>query len=599
MILGYPETPTVTSGYTLTLHISTDAPAFRVNIFRQEAQPVAVYGSDWIAGQFSPMPDSAREPLGWPKFNFPITDGWPSGAYWALFTEGDGNGGISQQTTPPPAPPHPDLVDLPDVWGAFFVVRSLRPTSPILYKIPLFTYHAYNSTANGNLYDLASRYGLHPVTFERPGGGIGGYYRHGDTPDAYDGQSRRQTFAHWDAKYVSWLYERGYTADFCTDLDIHTDAGSLDQHSLMLSVGHDEYWSDQERRNVETFISRGGNVAFFCGNTCWGQVVVGQGLTDDPPRPTYTLDSIGQWPADRPENHLTGVGYLRGGGWWDGRREEVPYRVHRTSHWAFEGTRLADGDVIGAGTHLVGYEVDGAEFSWQGGSPTPTRNDVTPNSFVILGVGELTPGQGQPGRDSWYLDPGVPGVHAACMGCYTDGGTVFNVAVTDWARVLAAGDANVNRITRNVLSNLSPITQVNGCVSLAAYSVPDQFEHVVVATNDNDLWELYWNPQDAQGPKPILGLLAGFAPARIVGVAGYYAAGDEFQHVVVATDDGNLTEVFWKPPDIAPIAARLPVGPFAGIVGVAGYYSEGTSYQHVIRSMGSGDVWQFVFRPTG
>jgi hypothetical protein len=40
------------------------------------------------------------------------------------------------------------------------------------------------------------------------------------------------------------------------------------------------------------------------------------------------------------------------------------------------------------------------------------------------------------------------------MGLFTRGGIVFNAATTDWARVLASGHPQVDRITRNVLDRL-------------------------------------------------------------------------------------------------------------------------------------------------
>ncbi len=44
----------------------------------------------------------------------------------------------------------------------------------------------------------------------------------------------------------------------------------LDNYSLILSVGHDEYWSAGMRDSLESFIARGGNCAFFAGNAvCW------------------------------------------------------------------------------------------------------------------------------------------------------------------------------------------------------------------------------------------------------------------------------------------------------------------------------------------
>ena len=44
----------------------------------------------------------------------------------------------------------------------------------------------------------------------------------------------------------------------------------LDGYRLVLSVGHDEYWSAPMRDSLEAFIAKGGNAAFFSGNSvCW------------------------------------------------------------------------------------------------------------------------------------------------------------------------------------------------------------------------------------------------------------------------------------------------------------------------------------------
>jgi hypothetical protein len=46
-------------------------------------------------------------------------------------------------------------------------------------------------------------------------------------------------------------------------------------------------------------------------------------------------------------------------------------------------------------------------------------------------------------------------VHAAALGLFECGGTVFSAGTTDWAQVLAdARDRRVERITRNVLDRL-------------------------------------------------------------------------------------------------------------------------------------------------
>jgi hypothetical protein len=219
VILGYPQQTTVSPGEVLTLHVSTDAPSFRADFSRQEAAIVSLFSSDWLPGQLSPMPTDGGTDCAWPAFAFPIPADWPTGAYSVAFVEGDGQGGVNPAPTPPPPAPNANA-DQADVFGAFFVVRPPAPSAAILYKVPLFTYHAYNTTGGSSLYE---QNGAHTVTLLRPGGGIGAYYRHGDVPDAYDPASRRQTFAHWDAKFISWLYANQVYPDFCTDLDVHQD----------------------------------------------------------------------------------------------------------------------------------------------------------------------------------------------------------------------------------------------------------------------------------------------------------------------------------------------------------------------------------------
>jgi hypothetical protein len=89
--------------------------------------------------------------------------------------------------------------------------------------------------------------------------------------------------------------------------------------------------------------------------------------------------------------------------------------------------------------------------------------------------------------------------------------------------------------------------------------------------------------------------LTGFPAGSIVGVAGYYAAGDQFQHVIVATTDGAVTEVFWQPGGPGVRQAPLTGFPAGSIVGVAGYYASSTGYQHVVTATNTGDLCQKVF----
>jgi len=456
VIHGYPARPSVRPGGLLTLHVATDAPGFRTEFFQQrqtlvglgdlgaganpgEPAPLRPPDQDW--GTPGEAPDGTPLPA-WRGYEYRIPQHWTSGVYIAVFTELDDHGA-------PISDPDTSTSDGRDS-RALFVVR--RPAgsapAPILYKLPLFTWHAYNKTGDppGSLYT-----GTHDlVSYRRPGGGTGGVPTDLHTfPDFYDPASPRETFAHWDAPFIQWLAAGGYAVDYCTDLDVHegTD-GLLDGYRLLLTVGHDEYWSASMRERVARFVAAGGNLAVFSGNTCWWRIDLPQ-----PGRPLF--GRAGRWhEIGQPENSLTGVSYRNGGGHWDGPRPApVGYTVQHADHWVYHGTGLRDGDTFGdhydddgEPAALVGYECDGADFRQVPGDAAvaPTHDDGTPDTFTILAVADLTGWADSNGR------------HTATLGIYHDGGRVFNAATSDWARVLHSGrSSTVDRITRNVLDTLS------------------------------------------------------------------------------------------------------------------------------------------------
>ena len=54
MIQGYSDQQSVIPGETLTLHVSTDAPQFRVDFYRQGQTLVFKQSSGWLTGQHLP-----------------------------------------------------------------------------------------------------------------------------------------------------------------------------------------------------------------------------------------------------------------------------------------------------------------------------------------------------------------------------------------------------------------------------------------------------------------------------------------------------------------------------------------------------------------
>ena len=65
---------------------------------------------------------------------------------------------------------------------------------------------------------------------------------------------------------IRFLESNGYDMSYISSLDTDIRGNSLTQHKVFLSVGHDEYWSDGQRTNVEKARDAGVNLAFFSGN---------------------------------------------------------------------------------------------------------------------------------------------------------------------------------------------------------------------------------------------------------------------------------------------------------------------------------------------
>ena len=295
----------------------------------------------------------------------------------------------------------------------------------------------------------------------------------------YDGFTYRQSsWRNWEQSFVAWSERAGYRFDYAVNSDLEFHPELLEHYRLVLSVGHDEYWSSPRRDHLEAFIDRGGNVAFFSGNNAMWQVRSednGRALVcwkDHKQDPLYLNGDHKQLSTlwchhliDRPENRLTGVSFAYGGyyAFFDKYHDgDGAYEIHRPDHWVFEGTHLKRGDRLGARDRVIGYECDGCDFEMQGGLPLSTGRDGTPETFEILAT---SPAELSVADDSLDLVSKAlygerstrvqrqPG--AAVMGIYTRGGTVFTTGCTEWANGLRGRDRAVERITRNILDRLS------------------------------------------------------------------------------------------------------------------------------------------------
>jgi hypothetical protein len=446
---------TIKAGEDLHLHVSTEHPRFGVRLFRAGAAVEQVPGQGLrYDGHHLPLgrPDEA---WGWPRYSIPLGDDLADGIYLAVPVPAGQDGSIEE------VPAGPGVATRAD--ACLFVVRREPGRGPrkILYKLPTATYAAYNQLGGASLYAGAhwvrdwSAQG-YVASLQRPGnGGVGGRVMEGDAPDAYARSSRRQTFAHWDAPFVSWLESRGYQLTYCTDFDLHYDAALLDQDALVLSAGHDEYWSSQMRRRILEFVDRGGNVCFFAGDVACFEVEFSAAgdrlfcakMAGGSPEGDGSGQIGALWHVNDPDDWLTLSSGAWGGGWWDGRRAIDAYQPVIPSHWVFDGADVPpEGISGGAGTPVIGYETDGVQLERASSPPRLSEHRKGGGGGrVLLALATLSEG--------WVA--GQEQANAAIMiRTAPSGGMVFSVGTTDWPLGLAAGGP-VAQITANVIRRLA------------------------------------------------------------------------------------------------------------------------------------------------
>ena len=437
---GYTDQLSYRAGEQVRFHVATSADEYALEVTRIGAGREVVWRQDQLPGSSHPVPeDASSNGCGWPvSCELEVPDDWRSGYYeFALRVEDQGGKFVRRGRRTAES-------------QGFFIVRPAGPTdSRILLQLATNTYSAYNNWGGYSFYSYHGRGGLqgHRVSFDRPLAGL---------------------FDRWERDFVEWAEGAGYALDYCANSDLEWHPELLDNYRLVLSVGHDEYWSAPMRDHLEAYIAAGGNAAFFSGNSvCWrvrsedeGRALVcwKQQFNMDPAYAAGDYANLSTlWShhlVGRPENELTGVGFLYGGyhlshgQYMDG---SGAFAVHRPEHWVFAGTDLQRGDNFGGEHTIVGYECDGCEYVLENGLPVPKGTYGTPADFIILCT---APARWHPDDSAWYerWEKGREG--AAVMGVYTRGGTVFTAGTTDWSHGLK-GDATVAQITRNVLDRLS------------------------------------------------------------------------------------------------------------------------------------------------
>jgi hypothetical protein len=472
-IQGFATSISVNQGQTVSFKINTNATSYKLDIYR-----LGYYGGN--GGRLiATIQPSAALPQSQPACitdaatalmdcgTWAVSASWPvpanttSGIFIAKITRND-TGGASH---------------IP------FIVRNDASTSDILFKTSDTTWEAYNDYGGANLYTggPGPQGGAYKVSYNRPF------------------HTRVYEFYSWifNAEYpmVRFLEANAYDVSYFTSLDADINGSVMLHHKAVLSVGHDEYWSGNERTNFENARAAGVHLGFFSSNeifwkTRWEPSIDGSNTANrtlvcykethankptdplDPPTWTGTWrDSRFSPPADggRPENELSGTIFMVNG---PGPVEEiqVPQADGQMRIWRNTApASLPAGQTYSTNINALGYEWD---VDADNGARPAGLFDLSTAVYNISG--------------DFLLDYGSTygngtATHHMTTYRYSSGGhsaLVFAAATSQWAWGLDAShdgsttapDKNLQQATINILADMSiqPVTLQAGLIAASA-----------------------------------------------------------------------------------------------------------------------------------
>ena len=182
----------------------------------------------------------------------------------------------------------------------------------ILVQQGVTTAQAYNNVGGKSLYPSNSTdaEAAVAVTFDRP---LQAWTR--------ANLNTRWPFV-WDLQLLRFLEREGFDVAYTTDVDTHREPWSLSGHRVLMTSGHDEYWTREMRDAFERALAEGTNLACMGANTGYWQIrfedgertMVEHRTRGGDPEPDLALKTMRFRDLDppRPECRLFGIQYQDG-----------------------------------------------------------------------------------------------------------------------------------------------------------------------------------------------------------------------------------------------------------------------------------------------
>jgi hypothetical protein len=277
-IEGYASLTSVLAGSDIDLFVNTQDATYSVTVYRmgwyggkggrQVLGPVTLNGVRQVTP--SADPTTLLIECHWTNpYTIHVPTSWVSGIYLVKL-HGNTSGKESYIT---------------------FTVRDTR-NADIVFQQSVTTYQAYNpwpgwdktlGYVGASLYTYSTSGGAQAtqVSFNRPYGrgildntlygvGAGDFLTHDFSP-SYPNLEANVAIgvggaSAWEFDMIRWLEHHAYDVTYITNIDTHEDVNRLLRGNAFLSIGHDEYWSEQMKTNVVAARDQGVNLGFFSGN---------------------------------------------------------------------------------------------------------------------------------------------------------------------------------------------------------------------------------------------------------------------------------------------------------------------------------------------
>lgn len=340
-VKGYADATSVNVGQTINIKASVAAPGtlyyavFRLGHYNGSGGRLVTQGNvPAVTQPACPLDSYGKRACSWSTTKaLTVDSSWVSGLYAVVLTRGAYQNYV------------------------VFTVRDDARKAQGLVQQTTNTYQAYNNWPNNgtgkSLYAYNSKGATTAggttaavkVSFNRP------YSDHG-----------AGLLFDFEADAARYLESRGFDVKYTTNDNLHTNPGQVGTASVMISPGHDEYWTSEMFTAAEQGRDAGAALSFWGGNNVYWQsrmedsnrtlVCWRDGSLD--PELVWEKKTIRFREAGRSEQPLLGMVWpaIDGAGLVG---TEAPWVVADGNHWIYRGTSLTTGTKIAG---LVGGEAD-------------------------------------------------------------------------------------------------------------------------------------------------------------------------------------------------------------------------------------------------